>query len=424
MTPKEAGDPTEMRPAIKPVAVVGMGMSPADLTERQRARIRQADVLVGGRRHLACFAELPVEKKEIRKNLKALAAYIREQAVDRNVVVLASGDPLYYGIGGYLVRILGTESVEIYPNVSAVAAAFARIREPWQDAAVVSLHGRSRAGGLGDTLQNADKVAVYTDPEHPPQQLAALCLELGCDDIRMCVLEQLGSAAERIRWLTPAAAVEMQFEQPNLVIFRRESPRISATPSAGLHLGMPETVYEHEHGLITKSEIRTVAIARLALQPGHVLWDLGAGSGSVGLEASLLLGSGRIVAVEKDPRRADQIEANRRRFGITNLAVICAALPDGLTGLPAPDRVFVGGGGSALIQILAAVDRRLRPGGMIVVNLVLIDRLQAAAAALEDRGYRVDTVQVQVNRSRPLAGGMRFEAENPVWILRAEKIEK
>lgn len=406
---------------MKPVAIIGMGMSPEDLTERQHARIRQAEVLVGGRRHLACFAELPAEKKEIRKDLGALAEFIRQRARQRNVVVLASGDPLFYGIGGYLARTLGPEAVEIYPNVSAVAAAFARIGESWQDAAVVSLHGRRRREELRRAMQRRDKVAVYTDPDHPPERLAALCREFGGEDVRMCVLERLGDPAERVRWLAPDAAASMQFEQPNLVIFRREAHGAAETNTAALQLGLPETAYDHQHGLITKAEVRAVTLARLVLQPGHVLWDLGAGSGSVGLEASLLIGGGRVVAVEKDPLRARQIEDNARRFGVDRLAVVRAQLPDGLAALPEPDRVFIGGGGPAVNEVLAAVDKRLPTGGIIVINLVLIGRLQAVAAELERRGYRVDIVQIQVNRSRPLAGGLRFEAENPVWILQAQK---
>ena len=403
-----------------PVAVIGMGMSPADLTERQLCRIRQADVLVGGRRHLSFFSDLPVEKKEIRKDLSSLVAFVRKQAERRNVVVLASGDPLFYGIGGYLARTLGPEAVEIYPNVSTVAAAFARIREPWQDAAVVSLHGRSRADGFLQALRTGSKVAVYTDPEHPPEYLAALCVQAGFENFRMCVLEQLGSPSERVRWLSPPEAAAMQYEQPNLVVFRREEG-LAATDCIGLQLGMPEAVYQHQGGLITKSEIRAVTLAKLALQPGNVLWDLGAGSGSVGLEASLLVGAGCIAAVEKDPVRAEQIEANCRQFGVKNLSVIRAQLPDGMAILPDPDRVFVGGGGAVLPEILTAADRRLPSGGMIVVNLVLIGRVESAAATLERLGYRVDIVQVQVNRSRPIAGGMRLEAENPVWILQAKK---
>jgi len=406
---------------MKPVAVIGMGMSPEDLTERQRTRIRQADLLIGGRRHLECFPDLTIEKIEIRKDLKALAGFIRQQAEGRRVVVLASGDPLFYGIGGYLSRKLGPEAVEIFPNVSTVAAAFARVREPWHDAAVVSLHGRSRRSDLRKALQNRDKVAVYTDPDHPPERLAALCQDWGLNGFRVCVLEQLGSPAERVRWFSPEAAAAMQFEHPNFVIFRREPLGGSPSERLELHLGMPEDAYDHQRGLITKSEVRAVALAKLALQPGHVLWDLGAGSGSVALEASLLVGTGRIVAVEKEALRADQIESNAQRYGVKNLAVIRGELPGALQGLPEPDRVFIGGGGSALPQILAAVDPHLRTGGIIVVNLVLMGRLDAAVGWLADRGYRVDAVQVQVNRSRPIAGGMRLEAENPVWILQAKK---
>jgi len=150
-----------------------------------------------------------------------------------------------------------------------------------------------------------------------------------------------------------------------------------------------------------------------------VLWDLGAGSGAVAIEAALLTGGSPAVAVEKDPRRAEQIRANARRFGVRRLAVVQAALPAGLDGLPDPDRVFIGGGGRELPRILRAAAARLRPGGVLVVNTVLLETAAAAASALRRLGFSPQIVQVQVNRSRPMPFGERLEAVNPVWIVSA-----
>ena len=184
-----------------------------------------------------------------------------------------------------------------------------------------------------------------------------------------------------------------------------------------LHLGLPEAALVHQAGLITKAEVRAVVLAKLALGPGQVLWDVGAGCGSVGLEASLLVPGGKIFAVERHPERAAQIAANRDRYRVDNLAVVCAPAPVGLATLPDPHRVFVGGGGPEIGAIIQEALRRLAPEGRVVVTAALLETLNAAQNALEQAGWEVEVVQVQVSRSHPLAGGTALQALNPVWIV-------
>jgi precorrin-6Y C5,15-methyltransferase (decarboxylating) len=179
---------------------------------------------------------------------------------------------------------------------------------------------------------------------------------------------------------------------------------------------MPDHRFEHQDGLITKSEVRVVTLAKLCLHPHHVLWDLGAGSGSVSIEASLLVRTGRVIAVEKIPERVRQIQANKRRFRAFNVEVVQAVAPDGLADLPAPDRVFIGGGGRDLREIMVVAGSRLRPGGGMVVNTVLLDSLETARETFRALGFETEIVQVQVNTSREMPGGQRLAAQNPVWI--------
>ncbi len=180
---------------------------------------------------------------------------------------------------------------------------------------------------------------------------------------------------------------------------------------------MPEELYDHERGLITKSEIRAVTISKLNLEAGHVIWDLGAGSGSIGIEASIFVNRGRIIAVEKNPKRAQQIEHNLKRFNVRNLEVVQGVLPAAMNGLPRPDRVFIGGGGKDLAAIVRKAARRLQSRGIIVVNTVLLPNLTAAITVLEELGFQTETVQVQINRGQSMPWGRRFDAENPVWII-------
>ena len=400
------------------VVLIGVGLSREDLTARHLELIEGAQLLVGGRRHLEWFADLAAEKFPVTRDLEALLATIRRERERRRVVVLASGDPLCFGIGGRLVAEIGAEHLVIFPNISTLAGAFARIGEPWQEVALVSLHGREGTADLAAALTRARRVAVLTDAARSPAWVGAFLLRRGLGEARICVLERMGAADERQHWMRPEEAAAGSFAEPNLAVILQDLP-----PPEPL-LGQPEAHFAHEAGLITKAEVRAVTLARLRPGPRQVLWDLGAGSGAVGLEASLLMPGGQVWAVEKHPGRAAQIRENRQRFGAWCLEVVEAELPDGLSGLPDPDRVFVGGGGAGLPEILSAAARRLRPRGRIVVNTVVLERVAAAAEALRAAGLAPQVVHVQISRSRPIPGGQRLEALNPVWILAGARDEE
>jgi len=397
---------------IQPVAIVGLGLGPEDLTEAQSRVIERAEVLVGGRRHLGYFSDHRAEKREITRDLDGLVDFIRAKMATCAVVVLASGDPLFYGIGGRLIQALGPDNVTVYSNITAVAAAFARVKVPWETAAVVSLHGRSQLGDLWRALESHDHVAVFTDPSHNPAWLAQALLEKGVDNWRMAVLEQMGGPEESIRWLDLASAVNCHVQEPNLVILQRQAPK-----PRPLTLGAPDHWYAHTQGLITKAEVRVISLAKLRLAAAHVLWDLGAGSGSVAIEAALFVTRGQIFAVEKDPARVAMIRANASCFKVSHLTVVEGRVPEGLDKLPRPDRIFIGGGGKDLGRIIRSAAGYLQPGGVIVVNTVLLANIGAARQAMEEMHMVVDTIEVQIGRSRSMPWDERIEALNPVWIV-------
>lgn len=402
-----------------PVQVVGLGMSPADLTPRLLDIIQAAQVLVGGRRLLDYFPHHPAEKIVLAKDPESVIRKLADLARDRRVVVLASGDPNFYGVGPLVVRILGAENVVIHPNLTAVQTAAARLKVPWHEARVMSLHGRDWKA-LQASLEEPGLLFIYTDPAHSPGDIARRLLDWGRTWARLCVLEDLGAAGERLAWLSLEEAADRSFSPLNMVILEqadRDSRKDQACGASALHLGMPEEAYSPERGLITKAEVRSVVLAKLALYPGQVLWDVGAGTGSVGLEASLLLGQGRILAVEKNPERAERIIANREKFGVANLEVVCGRAPACLSALPSPDRVFIGGGGEAVADILLEVLRRLRPGGRVVLTATLLETLNEVRLTLLQEKYSAEVVQLQVSRAQTLAGGNYLQALNPVWIV-------
>lgn len=414
-----------------PVQVVGLGMSVGDLPPKALKIIAEAQVLIGGRRLLAYFPDHAARKIPLGKEPEDTLRQIPALAASRRVVVLASGDPNFYGVGPLVVRLLGPERVVLHPNITTVQAACARLQISWEDAAIISLHGRSWEP-LQTALKRPGKLIIYTDPQHTPAGIAAFMLERGLTQARLCILEDLGQDTERLTWLSPQEAKEREFSPLNLVVmlpgsFAAEallpaaaSQDLGSAPHASdplLHLGLPDEALAHEGGLITKAEVRAVALAKLQLYPGQVLWDVGAGCGSVGLEAGLLLPGGKIFAIEQDPKRAAQIRTNREKFKVPHLEVICGQAPACFAALPSPQRVFVGGGGRALTGILEEALKRLGKGGRLVLTATLLETLETARAVLRQAGLEVEVVQLQVSRSRPLGDGTYLQALNPVWLL-------
>lgn len=393
-------------------------MSPADLPAAALEIIAQAQVLAGGRRHLDYFPDFSGRRIILGKNLTAALEEIAAAAVNQRVVVLASGDPNFYGIGPRLVRQLGPEQVIIHPNITAVQAASALLGLSWDDAAIVSLHGRDFTPLL-QVLGRRDKIFIYTNGAEDPATIAAWLTRSEAPPYRLCILEDLGQENQRLTWLNPEEVGPRRFSPLNLVLLLAEP-----TAASPLFLGVPDELFDHEAGLITKSEIRAVVLAKLQLQPGQILWDIGAGSGSVGLEASLLLPGGRIFAVEQHPARGEQIRANQRKFRVANLEVIQGQAPECLAPLPAPQRVFIGGGGRSLPEILKVVRQRLTPGGRVVITATLLETLAAASNLLASWGWTTEVCQIQLSRSRPLSGSLYLQALNPVWIISATAREE
>jgi len=404
---------------MKPISVIGLGLSPGDLTTEHERIIQKADILIAGKRHLAFFEDHPGLKKEITAKIDTVIQFIKDHVQTHTIAVISSGDPLFYGIGSTLIRALGPDQVHIYPNISTVAAAFSRIKSSWHDARIVSLHGRNRQNALLDILLENPKVAVYTDSHKNPAWLARFLLAKGVFDFEMWVLERLGTDSEKVACFDLAQAAGMHFADPNLVVLMHRP--VAEAPFPKLRLGLPEQFYAHEGGLITKPEVRAVTLSKLRLCSKHILWDLGAGSGSVAIEASLFVRKGQIFAVEKEENRTRHIEINQKRFKVENLNIVHTTLPAGLDELPRPDRVFIGGGGPDLARIISAATVHLKPDGVIVVNTVILTHVGTAMTELEKAGFTVDVIQVQVNRRKPMPHGERFQAENPVWIVSATR---
>lgn len=397
------------------VTVVGIGdEGPAGLGEEARAAIERAEVLAGGRRHLACFSGHPAAKLVIASTVRDLVAEIERRASDRRVVVLASGDPLFFGIGSLLGARLGPRRVRVLPHVGAVQLAFARIATAWHDATVLSAHGRPLESIIRPAL-DAAKVAILTDAANTPAAIAGALLEAGMEDCRAVVCEHLGGPQERVVETSLSGLQGRTFDALNVLLLLRERPE---RPT--LALGLPDDSFAHLRGQITKAEVRAVSLSRLRLRRGDTVWDVGAGSGSVGIEAALLTG-GRVFAVERSTEQAAMLRENVARFHAHGVQIVEGEAPEALAQLPAPDAAFVGGSGGRLTDVLEAVASRLRPRGSLALNLTTLDHLASSRAWLAARGWVQDLVQLQVARAAPIAGDERLVALNPIWILAARR---
>lgn len=398
------------------VTVVGLGADgPAGLGERALAAVRTAELLAGGKRHLAFFAEHPAEKLAITSNLDEVAAHLGV-AADRRCVVLASGDPCFFGIGPLLVEWLGRERVEIIPGVSSVALAFARLGLAWQDARVLSAHGRALTD-LIEPARQGGKLAFLTDATNTPAAIGRVLLAAGLADCPAYVFEHLGGAGERLIETSLAELPSRQFAALNvLVVLAGPNP---AAPSGVSLFGRPESDFRQLRGQITKAEARAISLAKLRLPAAGILWDIGAGAGSLSIEAAGLMPKGAVFAVERDASQLHCLLENIRRTGATPVRPIHGAAPAALEGLARPDRVFIGGAGRALAEIIDYCLRTCTAAARIVVNAATLETVGQASACFHGAGWQTELVQVSVSRGRLIGGRTRLEALNPIFILSA-----
>jgi precorrin-6Y C5,15-methyltransferase (decarboxylating) len=407
---------------MNPINVIGIGQGKQDLTAVHLALIQQADLLVGGRRHLELFADLGQECLEITSAIEQVIKTIKTNMLQKKIVVLASGDPLFYGIGSTLSRYIDKKYLVIHANISSVAAAFAAIGEPWHDAKIVSLHGKSSQKFPFSSLKGETKVAFLTDQTRDPVYIASMMINLELSGFKICVLENLGAEQEKISWFDdPAGVADQKYNHPNIVILLKED-----TPCKNIshetHPGMDDSLYRHSRGLITKSEVRSISLSKLELvKQDHILWDIGSGSGSVGIEAAFQIPWGQVFAVEKNSARIPDIRHNIKFFDQPNIKILNLDFPEGSDQLKDPDRIFIGGGGSGLEKIMNTCCVRLKEQGIIVINTILIQNMETALRVLKQNGFSCEMVQVQISRSKPMPYGDRLEPLNPVWIISGRK---
>ncbi|MBI5656057.1 MAG: precorrin-6y C5,15-methyltransferase (decarboxylating) subunit CbiE [Geobacter sp.] len=376
--------------------------------------IDKAEVIIGHQRHLDIIPHFTGEK-QVLGDLSIMLDFLKK--TDKRTVVLGSGDPNFFGVARFLLRNLPKERIEIYPNVTSVQYAFARIKEPWDDAIFVSVHGRGLQRAI-DRIVAAEKVAVLTDQVNTPAAIARALIDRGAEGYDAWLCEEMGLPGEKFTKTDVKGLLEIKASPLNiLILIKAWEPNLEHFPLIGIDDDQFATVKK----LITKQEVRAVTLAKLQLQDDLVLWDVGAGSGSVSIEASNLMPNGRIYALERNPQYIGFLRDNLKKFVARNVLLVEAFAPEGLDDLPDPDRVFIGGSGGMLEEIIEAADRRLKSEGLIVLNAVTLDTLTKSVEFLEDHGYTVEVTCVNIAKTKGLTEYKLFEAQNPVYIVAARK---
>ena len=406
------------------------------LSDTARQHLAAADVVIGAGRTLQLVrALLPAstELKDMDGALTQVPGWITAaREAEQSVAVLATGDPLCHGIGAWLIEKLGPDAVEILPAPSTLQLAFARFKRPWTDVTIASCHnadagewfvGATPEHGLYPVMRALAlhaRVAVFTGPANNPARLARALITAGyADKARLSIASRLCLPDEAIFTdLGAAEAATMEFAEPNIVLIER--PADSRSPAFGRE-DLDYIQRTPEKGLITKQEARALSLAKLRLAPDAIVWDIGAGSGSVGLEAARLAPLGHIWAIEKNVDDAANARANAARFQVGNYTLTEGKAPESLATWPDPDAVFIGGSGGELAGLIRLILSRLKPEGRLVMNFVTLENLATATHELAAAGARWDVVQLQASRSQPILDMHRMAAQNPVWIVSANK---
>ena len=402
------------------ILIIGLSAAgAASLPAHLLTRIETADLLAGGRRHLSYFPSFTGEQCPIEADIDAVVARLKQaQASGQQAVVLASGDPLCFGIGASLRRYFPAEALEIIPAATAFQLAFAALAEPWSDALLLSAHARP-LNEVVAKAQTAPKAAILTDNRHTPPVIAQALLAAGfAPDSPCAVCENLGSDAQRVVRTTLGDIDQESYAPLNVfIVWQHQVPTGGEIPPPALPApippGLSDEAFATSAGQITKREIRLLSLAELRLKPGAVMWDIGAGSGAVGIEAARAVPTATVYAVEKRADFFHYAQENLTRFPAPNLHLWHGVAPEAVADWPDPDAVFIGGSGGRMTELIAIVQQRLRPGGRLVINLATLENL----AKIRNLLPTARLTQVQISRGVPILDMVRLEALNPVFVV-------
>lgn len=389
---------------MKNVAIIGIGMGADTITCEGLHAIEQSEILFGAPRMLDAFSRLekpsfPVYEPDKIKTL------LNESKFSR-FAVLVSGDTGFFSAAKLLVAVLSDCETTFFPGISSVSYFFAKLKRSWQGAALISCHGRE--GNLVDTVRRNRTTFVLTGGNIVA--LSQQLTESGFGHLVATAGENLGSECERIITLPAEELVQIPIRE--LAVLLIENPNADAR----VRFGIPDEEFARGDVPMTKSEVRAVSLSRLALPPGAVCCDIGAGTGSVTVEMAMAVYKGHVYAIEKEEKALSLLKENCRRFHLGNVTPISGRAPEALSSLPPMDAAFIGGSGGAINEIIAAVLSK-NPSARIVVNAIALETLHAAIEAFKQHGITPEIIQLGSARSKPAGDLNMMLAQNPIFIV-------
>jgi precorrin-6Y C5,15-methyltransferase (decarboxylating) len=407
------------------IHIVGIGEDGLEgLTSAARQRIEQAELLVGAESALGLVPITKSKRLVVGGDLERVVEQLASSRESR-VVVLVSGDPMFYGLARYLCDRLGKDRFEVVPHVSSMQLAFARVKESWEEAYLTNLASHPVEAVL-DKIRIATKVGLFTTETASPTAIAQALLKRKVDYFSAYVCENLGSPDERVTQGELREIAEQEFSPLNVMILVRK-PHVPDRPSemTGRRLfGNRDDAFlqsKPKRGLVTPAEVRALALAELDLGPTSTVWDVGAGSGSVAIEAAQLASGGTTYAIEMDGEDHALIITNAESFHVPNLVPVLGKAPEAWAALPDPDCIFVGGSGRDISRLVDAAFDRLRPNGRLVASVGSIENLAEVNTTLHRRQSNVNVFMVNVARGTHQLERLRFEALNPTFLISVVK---
>jgi precorrin-6Y C5,15-methyltransferase (decarboxylating) len=389
-----------------------------------RKLIDEADVVLGTERTLALVPRSRAERHAITGDLAALVKVL-ERAGDERTVLLVYGDPMFYGLARYVCDKLGKDRFVVVPHVSSMQLAFARVMETWEEAYLTDL-AKHPLDAVLEKIRTAPKAGLFTTDQCGPAEVARALLDRHIDYFTAYVCENLGARDERVTRGTLAEIAAQQFGPLNVLILVRD-PNAPDRPreAVGRRLfGNPDEAFLQstpKYGLLTPAEVRAIALAQMDIAPSSIVWDVGAGSGSVSIEAAQMAPEGTVYAIEMDAEDHGLIKANADRFGVANVIAVLGRAPEACAALPDPDAVFVAGGGREVTRIAEAAFGRLRSGGRLVVNAVSIDHVSQLRAAMSRLSRDVRVWMINLARGTDQLDRLSFEPLKPNFLLAVTK---
>lgn len=414
-----------MATADKRIHIIGIGDDGlSGITQGARELIEDASLLIGQETTLAAVTGTKAERLTAGSDLEKIVDRLSKNQ-DKSVCVLVSGDPLFYGMARYLCDRLGKDRFEVVPHVSSMQLAFARVKESWEDAYLTNLASHPFDSVI-DKIRTADTVGLFPSDEFPPRKVARALIDRHIEYFSAYVCENLGSPDERVTRgeLSEIASQDFSPLCVMILVRRASAPDTPDGRQRRRIFGSPDDAYMQsrpKRGLLTPSEVRAIALAQMSLNADSIVWDIGAGSGSVAIEAAKIASGGKTFAIEMDAEDHGLIVANSEKFGAANLTPVLGRAPDAWRDLPDPDAVFIGGSGREIARLIEPAFKRLQSGGTLVANVGSMESLSEIHAILQKCAGDVRVWMINIARGTYQLERVRFDALNPTFLLAAEK---